>query len=242
MLSALILSVSLLTPIEKLAATVKTPVSDRLALRAELIALLPPDGTTPRALAGRAAELVSELELLESIPMTPEFLSLGVSGAWALKAVGEPTEPQPPSTVVEAGLSPAVEILGVQQELDLAKQTSRGVVQFRVVDDDLSGSLELDAIAAIGGERGDTVNYVTTERKLQLPRVPSCCTVPAMMEALHASLSHDWLGDEGVRLGLQTTYLDESLRITRCTTRALAGSCAVHLRRSAGEDQLDESL
>ena len=30
------------------------------------------------------------------------------------------------------------------------------MVQFRVVDDDLSGSLELDAIAAIGGERGDT--------------------------------------------------------------------------------------
>ena len=39
MLSALVLSVSLLTPIEKLAATVKTPVSDRVALRAELIAL-----------------------------------------------------------------------------------------------------------------------------------------------------------------------------------------------------------
>ena len=37
---------------------------------------------------------------------------------------------------------------------------------------------------------------------------------------------------EGVRLGLQTTYLDEQLRITRCTTRELAGSCAVHLRAS----------
>ena len=35
------------------------------------------------------------------------------------------------------------------------------------------------------------------------------------------------LGDEQVRLGMQTTYLDERLRITRCTTRALAGACAV---------------
>ena len=42
----------------------------------------------------------------------------------------------------------------------------------------------------------------------------------------------DFLSDEGVRLGLQVTYLDETLRITRCTTRALATSCAVHLRVS----------
>lgn len=53
-----------------------------------------------------------------------------------------------------------------------------------------------------------------------------------MMEALHAGLSHDFLGDEGVRLGLQTTYVDELLRITRCTTRSLADSCAVHVRAS----------
>ena len=51
-----------------------------------------------------------------------------------------------------------------------------------------------------------------------------------MMEALHANLPAEFLGDEGVRLGLQTTYLDETLRITRCTTRSLATTCAVHLR------------
>ena len=63
--------------------------------------------------------------------------------------------------------------------------------------------------------------------------VRSPITVPAMMEALHSQLSHDFLSDEGVRLGLQLTYLDETIRITRCTTRALAASCAVHVREGS---------
>ena len=29
--------------------------------------------------------------------------------------------------------------------------------------------------------------------------------------------------DDGVRIGMQTMYMDEALRITRCTTRTLAG-------------------
>ena len=44
---------------------------------------------------------------------------------------------------------------------------------------------------------------------------------------------HDFLSEEGVRLGLQLTYLDETIRITRCTTRALAASCAVHVREGS---------
>lgn len=62
------------------------------------------------------------------------------------------------------------------------------------------------AIAALHTERSDTLNYVTTGRRLVLPRAPSC-GVPTLMEALHADLSHDFLGDEGVRLGLQTCAL-----------------------------------
>ena len=47
-----------------------------------------------------------------------------------------------------------------------------------------------------------------------------------LMMALHAQLPYDFLGDAGVKLSMQTTYLDETLRITRCTTRSLAASSA----------------
>lgn len=213
-------------------ALLPTPATttDRLAVRSELLRLLP--SGAPRPLAGRAADLVAELELLEAVPATPSFLALGVSGQWELRAVQASLEhAEAPSA--SSALPPAVEVLEVRQELDMPTEKARGLVRFRLADDALVGSLELDAIAALNAERCDTLNYVTTSRQLSLPRTPSC-GVAALMEALHAGLSHDFLGDEGVRLGLQTTYVDEALRITRCTTRALAGSCAVHVRASQG--------
>ena len=39
--------------------------------------------------------------------------------------------------------------------------------------------------------------------------------------------------DEGMRVSLQTMYLDERVHISRCTTRGLAGLCAVHVRPEA---------
>ena len=208
------------------ALSVSNAPTDRLAMRAELMSLLETTGP-PRVLAGRALDLVQEMELLETVPATPGFLTIGTNGVWALAGVQD--SPDRPEALETSGPPPAVEVLQVRQTLDFSTEKAVGNVHFRVVEDDLQGELILDAICAQNGARFDTLNYVTTGRQLKLPGAPSC-PVPAMMEALHAQLSHDFLGDEGVLLGLQTTYLDEALRITRCTTRDLASSCAVHTR------------
>ena len=203
-------------------------ISDRPLLhRVSPPAMEQPAGP-PCRLAGRTAEIVEALELLEAVPATSEFLSLGVSGSWELRGVKDSSELSE-ADASRSTLPPAVELLEVQQELDVAAETARGLVKFRVVADDMLGSLDLSAIAAHNAEHADTLNFVTSARQLHLPRAPSCA-VPDLMHALHAGLSHDFLGEEGVRLSLQTTYVDESLRITRCTTRALAGACAVHVR------------
>ena len=108
-----------------------------------------------------------------------------------------------------------------------------------------SGSLssyaefELDAIAGrlvveldvIPSSRADIVAAVTSSRSLEMPRMPPT-PIPAAMQLLHSQLSADFLGDEGVRLGLQTTYLDADMHITRCLTRELSGACCVHVRVS----------
>ena len=57
--------------------------------------------------------------------------------------------------------------------------------------------------------------------------------MPGLLHELHAELSCDFRAEDGVRLGLQTTYLDEVLRVTRCTTRDLAGAVSVHVRERA---------
>ena len=199
--------------------------TERMALRTELLSLLHPD--RPHPLAGRAVELVRQLELLQTVPATPGFLTMLANGDWNLIGVQDTAECEtPPTTEIPP---PAVELLEVRQDLDFSTETSTNIARFRVVKDDLIGELQLNAIVARNGARADTLNYVTTGRQLKIKRAPSC-PVPAMMEALHAQLSHDFLSDEGVLLGLQTTYLDETLRITRCTTRELASSCAVHTR------------
>ena len=52
-----------------------------------------------------------------------------------------------------------------------------------------------------------------------------------LMEALMGRLSPEFRAEEGVRLGMQLSYIDEELRVSRCTTRQLAGYCTVHTRR-----------
>ena len=77
--------------------------------------------------------------------------------------------------------------------------------------------------------RADIVGAVPTRRSLELPRMPPT-PLPEALQLLHSQLGAEFLGDEGVRLGIQTTYLDPGLHITRCITRELAGACAVHVR------------
>ena len=57
------------------------PTTQRVSLREELLTLLP--AGPPHSIEGRAEELVRELELLENVPATPDFLLFGLSGAGA---------------------------------------------------------------------------------------------------------------------------------------------------------------
>lgn len=52
----------------------------------------------------------------------------------------------------------------------MAAEKARGLVRFRLADEDLVGALELDAIAALNAERADTLNFVTASRQLVRPR------------------------------------------------------------------------
>ena len=65
---------------------------------------------------------------------------------------------------------------------------------------------------------------------MTLPRLPRA-PLEDVIGALHAKLSAEFRTDEGMRVSLQTMYLDERVHISRCTTRGLAGLCAVHVRR-----------
>ena len=134
---------------------------------------------------------------------------------------------------LSAPASELVQILDVTQELDAESLESRSAVRFRCDAGALEGKLlltaEVNANAELVG-RDDTIQLLTGDRKLELARQPSSCSVVELMAALHSQLPYDFLGDEGVRLSMQTTYLDETLRITRCTTRSLATACAVHVR------------
>lgn len=209
--------------------------SQRLALREELLSLLPTGA--PFTIDGRAQELVEEIELLESIPATSAFLTFGLNGAWALRGSKLPEEHIAAAAAAQPLKAPAselVEILDVTQELDTVSLESRSAVRFRCDDGALEGKLllmaEVNANADLVGGREDTIQLLSGDRKLELARQPSSCSIVELMGALHSQLPYDFLGDAGVRLSMQTTYLDETLRITRCTTRALATACSVHVR------------
>lgn len=223
------------SPLEQLASTASPVAStaDRLQLRADLLELLPPENTGPQRLEGRALELVEALELLENVPASSGFLQLGLQGRWALKGtIAAPAPQEEDASDRSEQAQPLVELLDVGARFEAlgALGATVSTVKFRVLEDDLVGSYEIDLTAGIDPDRSDTLYYVTNGRKLQIKRAPESCDVPTMMEALHANLPAEFLGEEGVRLGMQTTYLDECLRITRCITRSLAGSCAVHVR------------
>jgi len=221
-------------------STTSAVTGSRVELRDELLSLLPnEDNARPVVLEGRALEVLEALELLESVPASSAFLQFGLRGTWSLRGTVASTELR---EVAASGLptvpegAPDVELLsaGATYGSDGDDGTQAGATsatcEFRVVEDDLVGALEVDLTAGLDPDRSDTIFVKTNGRKLQMPRAPAICDVRAMMESLHAQLPAEFLGDEGVRIGLQTTYLDETLRITRCTTRTLAGSCAVHLR------------
>ena len=215
------------------------PTTQRVSLREELLTLLP--AGPPHSIEGRAEELVRELELLENVPATPDFLLFGLSGAWVLRGANVPTDhasgrDEADDFIDDTSASLSASLLDVTQKIDLEALSVSSVARFSsstdaAVTEALQGTLSLDASIRPDPERADTLQFVIApERRLSLPRAPSGAVVSHLMKDLHTQLPAEFLGEDGVRLGMQTTYLDEVVRITRCTTRSLATACTVHVR------------
>ena len=98
-----------------------------------------------------------------------------------------------------------------------------------MLGEEVSGRYEIDATFS-RGVNVDCLDLRASARRLSLPTLPPGVTVPQLMTMLHARLSPEFRADEGVRVGLQTTYMDDSLRILRCTTGKLRGQCSVLVR------------
>ncbi len=202
------------------------PISEqRSLLRASLLQLLPAHGAAPAHISDELAELVQQLEELEYTPATAAFHSLGVAGGWDLRAMSSPPG--------EAG---AVQLRGAEQAITpegtLTSWASFVLEEGEPQGDALRGVLEVSSTLSLT-PRADSLDLRTSGRSLRVPRAPAALGVPALLEQLHAQLSPDYRADDGVRLGLQTTYLDEEVRITRCTTGKAHGECTVHVRQSA---------
>ena len=195
---------ALLVPdIKTLTAPPPSAQTSRLALRDELLSLLPTGAGPCRIEAGsRLEEVVSEIELLEAVPASSGFLALGTSGAWGLRAIKPSDELAATETPSAA---PLVEVLDVGLRFDAG--TSTASAKFRVLADELDGTLEVGLTAGLDPDRDDTMYLVTNGRKLLVPRAPSC-DVGAMMAQSAVALSLKFL--TSVVLKPLTAFMSES--------------------------------
>lgn len=208
--------------------------------RSELLELLRPSASVaPLPVTGRVAELVDELELQGMVPATPAFLAAAANGRWQLRALLGPDGLELPA----AGLPLAGVGLGVsEQHFELDPMTRAGGLCGRLVSstdftlreseaEPLAGRLQSEADVYLT-DHANTLHLKAAAHNLELPRLPSA-PIEALIGALHSQLSAEFRTDEGMRVSLQTMYLDERVHISRCTTRGLAGLCAVHVRPEA---------
>ena len=206
-----------------------TAMSQRLELRTQLLDMLPLADDPPAFVRDGLSEAVQRIEELEHAPETEAFHGVGLSGTWTLMALTEPTH----ASQLEAFemRTADVEVLDVEQCVKGDGMTA--TVDFRLTagdDDGLRGRYEVDSTLEVGPF--GRLDMRTTARRLNLPRAPVGMDVPQLMRVLHARLGPEFRAEDGVRLGLQTMYLDEQMRITRCTTSKLRGECTVHVRKS----------
>jgi len=212
--------------------SLSTPVIDtppRLALRTAVTSLLPTAGA-PVFVRDELLAAVEALEELEYSPSTTEFHQAGVTGEWCVAAL---TEPEHPSALDAFQARVAdVNLLGVRQRVSsVGSMELQAEFQLRDGDGDISGRLEVDGALSLT-PMVDSFDLRTSDRRLSLPRMPTTMEVPSLMQLLHARLPAEFRAEEGVRLGMQTTYMDEVLRISRCTTGKLRGECAIAVRIS----------
>ena len=228
-----------LTPLQQLASAstylapppVFTP-AERLTRREEVLRWLPADRAGPILERDELASAIEQLELLEYRPETAAFHQLGVTGVWTLRTLSEPEHANEEEAVRMRETELA--LLNVEQRIEFDGAAVMAVdfeLRSDGDDDAIRGRLEVDCTLALT-PMADSLDLRTAARRLRLPRLPSSMGIEDLMRALHSRLSPEFRAEEGVRIGLQTTYMDEDLRITRCTTGKLRGECMVHRRRA----------
>lgn len=217
---------SLLTPL----TSVETGRANRIDVRDRLVALLPATASPPVFLGDELQTAVEALEELEHVPHTAEFLRLGTAGPWSVCAFSEPEHPDAERALQVR--TAAIRVDGVEQEVD-GDGAVRTSAAFTVDDDgtQLRGRYQVDASLSLTPMADSLDMRSSPERRLSLPRAPTSMEVAEMMQLLHGRLCTEFRADEGVRVGMQTTYLDDTLRITRCTKSGmLRGACTVYRR------------
>mmetsp|Transcript_42753 Transcript_42753/g.112492 ORF Transcript_42753/g.112492 Transcript_42753/m.112492 type:complete len:243 (+) Transcript_42753:17-745(+) len=221
-------------PAQPSALTPPPPVTtaERLALRQSLTQLLPAEGEAPAFVRDDLLDAIEKLEAIEYVPQTPEFTLLGATGDWSLRAL---TEPEHASAVEAFQMRTAeIDLLGVEQCIG-GDGTSTMSADFVLDDGALKGRLELDGTFSLT-RMADSLDLRSGGRRLKLPRAPASMSVDELMQALHARLSAEFRADDDVRVGMQTMYMDEVLRVTRCMTGKLRGECMVHVRLGSGDN------
>jgi len=220
-----------LQPQQPAAPPPAVPLAERREMRAELMRLLPAEGEAPAFARDELEQAIEQLEQLEQRPETADFNRLGVTGAWTLRAL---TEPAHDSAITAFEMRTAdLTVHGIEQRVE-GGGTTVVAVDFELAEDvgELRGRLEVDGTLALT-PMADSLDLRSAARRLRLPRVPKSVPVEDLMRVLHARLSPEFRAEDGVRIGLQTTYMDDQMRITRCTTGKLRGECMVHVRAGA---------
>ena len=205
--------------------TIVSPMArTRDTVRAQLLDSLSQQPVEPEKLHA----LAEELETLAALPATADFHLLGLRGSWSERL--QSVLSIPPEDAVP-------ELTAAQQELvcvdDVVQHFEEGVLRsvatFRVPSETIAGSFEVQA-TIYPTTMSNMLHLVTTGHTLNLNCSPKDVEVPQLLEALMGRLGPEFRAEEAVRTGTQTTYIDEELRISRCTTRHLAGFLTVHSR------------
>ena len=235
-LSRLLSLLSLLASARALSLAPAAPAPARLQARQALLEALPP-GKPPSLLDALTMGRVNQLEAAGTPPSTAEFLALGIAGRWELLATVRD------AAKLEPGFSPAAANaaagapqqgapkppvpMGVARAEVRVEPTDRTILAsawFQIRDgtgEQIGAKLEVESSFtfeddAITGKAVVDLRSSNATR-LMLPTRDPGCRIDALMEALHARLSPEFslaAGDE-YKLRLQTTYLDESVWITR---------------------------
>jgi hypothetical protein len=180
--------------------------------------------------------LVNSLEAAGTPPSTAEFLSLGLQGRWELVAtVRDAAKLEPGFSPAAANAKSATAAsaprppvpMGIARAEALIRTDEREFLSsawFQLRDGDgeqIGAKLEVESRFTFENDvvTGKAVLDIRSSggTRLLLPTRNPGCSVDALMEALHARLSPEYSlapGEDYV-LRLQTTYLDESIWISR---------------------------